>query len=126
MLNADSIVKLIAFHKSNSMMLSFIKKALDSFEEYYEAVFDEQLFPVIFGNGAMDADEYREQAMALDRKRTIRHNTVITNVGILNRMAQNAGLPPVYDGIVSEERPYRREVANAVIAYMEGIINMRT
>ena len=126
MLNADSIDKLIAFHKSNSMMLSFIKKALDSFEEYHKAVFDEQLFPVIFGNGAMDADEYREQAMALDRKRTIRHNTVITNVGILNRMAQNAGLPPVYDGIVSEERPYRREVANAVFAYMEGIINKRT
>lgn len=126
MLNADSIDKLIAFHKSNSMMLSFIKKALDSFEEYHKAVFDEQLFPVIFGNGAMDADEYREQAMALDRKRTIRHNTVITNVGILNRMAQNAGLPPVYDGIVSEERPYRREVANAVFAYMEEIINKRT
>lgn len=41
-------------------------------------------------------------------------------------MADKAGLDPVYDGVVSKERPYRREVANAVFEYIESIINSRS
>lgn len=125
-LNTDSLSKLFLVHRENQDVLKFLKNSIDSFEEYHRAVFDEQLFPVIFRNGAMDADEYRDQCMALDRKRTVHHNSVIANVSILNRMAQNAGLPPIYDGVVSEEHPYRREVADAVFAFIEGIINNRT
>ncbi len=126
MLNKESISKLLVVYKNNPDIVKFIKSAIDSFEDYHKAVFDEQMFPIIYGNGAMDAEAFREQAMALDRKRTIRHNSMIANVGILNRMAKNANLPPIYNGVVSEERPYRREVANAVFAYIEEIINNRT
>ena len=63
---------------------------------------------------------------AVDRTRTLYHNSVISNVSILNRMADKAGLDPVYDGVVSKERPYRREVANAVFEYIESIINSRS
>lgn len=125
MLNTETIKLLLTAYRNEPDILKFIKSALDSFEDYHKAVFDEQLFPIIYG-GAADAEAFREQAMSLDRKRTICHNSVIANVGILNRMAKNADLPPVYDGVVSEERPYRREVANAVFAYIEEIINNRT
>lgn len=125
MLNTETIKLLLTAYSNEPDILKFIKSALDSFEDYHKAVFDEQLFPIIYG-GAADAEAFREQAMSLDRKRTICHNSVIANVGILNRMAKNADLPPVYDGVVSEERPYRREVANAVFAYIEEIINNRT
>ena len=67
-----------------------------------------------------------ETINALDRSRTVAHNAVISGVKILNRMAKQADLPPVYDGIVSEARPYRREVANAVFAYIEDVIRNRT
>lgn len=43
-------------------------------------------------------------------------------VNVLNRMAKSQNLPPFYDGVVSEERPYRREVANAVLEYVEETI----
>lgn len=125
MLNTETIKLLLTAYRNEPDILKFIKSALDSFEDYHRAVFDEQMFPIIYG-GAADAEAFREQAMSLDRKRTICHNSVIANVGILNRMAKNADLPPVYDGVVSEERPYRREVANAVFAYIEEIINNRT
>jgi len=62
---------------------------------------------------------------SLDKKRTMLHNRVLIAVNVLNRMASKENLKPVYDGIVSEERPYRREVANAVLEYVEKIIKER-
>ena len=58
----------------------------------------------------------------LDKTRTINHNALLTRVNILNRIAAEVNLPPFYDGIISEERPYRREVANAVLDYVQKII----
>ena len=40
-------------------------------------------------------------------------------------VAEKNELVPVYDGVVSEERPYRREVANAVFEYVEYLIKKR-
>ena len=53
------------------------------------------------------------------------HNSVIANVSIMNRLAEQAGLPPVYDGIVSEERPYRTELADAILAFVADVITNR-
>ena len=70
----------------------------------------------------MEADTYRELIPRLDKTRTYTHNALLTQVNVLNRIAAEANLPPVYDGIVSEERPYRREVANAVLDFVQQII----
>ena len=123
-INKESIKKLIEINKNDVDTLDFIKSFFDSFIEYHHAVYEDQIFPIIFG-GAIDGEDYRDRRSSLDRTRTICHNSVISNVGILNRMAKNAGLMPIYDGIVSEEKPYRREVANAVFEYIESIINNR-
>ena len=40
----------------------------------------------------------------------------------MNRMAEEASLPPLYDGVVSEERPYRRELADAVLAFVREVM----
>jgi hypothetical protein len=37
---------------------------------------------------------------------------------MLNRMAAMAGLPSVYEGTISEDQPYRRQVADAVLEYV--------
>ena len=70
-------------------------------------------------------EEYKDNVSKLDKMRTVNHNSVIANVNLLNRLAEKNGLQPVYDGIVSEERPYRREIANAVLDYVESIIKNR-
>ena len=126
MLNREVLEKLIAHYKDDLETLDFIRMCLDSFEEYHRAVFDDQMFRIVYGVGTLDADEYKERRSAVDRTRTTHHNSVIMNVGVLNRMAAEIGLDPLYDGVVSEERPYRREVANAVFAYVETVINERT
>ena len=57
--------------------------------------------------------------------RTYNLNAVIAQVNLLNRMAEEASLPPFYDGVVSEERPYRRELADAVLAFINDVIIQR-
>ena len=126
MLNKETIKKLIELNKNERDSLDFIKSCIESFEQYHKAVFDDQMFQIIYGGGALDGDEYRERRSSVDRTRTIHHNSIISNVNILNRMANKAGIEPVYNGVVSEERPYRREVANAVFEYIESIINNRS
>ena len=78
----------------------------------------------IYSN-SIGGQDYKDYVSKLDKMRTVTHNSVLANVNVLNRLAAKNSLPPVYDGIVSEERPYRREVANAVLAYVEKIIKNR-
>ena len=126
MLNKETIGKLIEMNHNDRDSLDFIRSCVQSFEDYHKAVFDDQMFQIVYGGGALDGDEYREGRSSVDKTRTIHHNSVISNVNILNRMANKAGLEPVYEGVVSEERPYRREVADAVFEYIESIINNRS
>jgi site-specific DNA-cytosine methylase len=67
---------------------------------------------------SITGEEYKDNVSKLDKMRTVNHNSVIANVNLLNRLAEKNGLQPVYDGIVSEERPYRREIANDVLDYV--------
>jgi len=78
-----------------------------------------------FRDREMDASEYRDKVTELDSSRTRKHNSILTGIKIMNRLAEKQNLEPVYDGVVSEERPYRREVANAVLEYVEQVIKDR-
>lgn len=125
-LNKDAISKLINLSKDDSEALEFIYTALNSFAEYHRAVMADQLFPLVYSGGGMEGEQYRLQRAALDKQRTNAHNALLANVNLLNRMASAAGVEPVYDGIVSEARPYRREVADAVFAYISFLIDHRS
>lgn len=125
MLNKETIAKVLDFYRSDTEVTGFIDGYLTAFENYHQAVFAEQTFTLLY-SGVLDGEEFRSRRMELDKTRTDLHNSVISSVSSLNRMAEQAGLPPVYDGIVSMDKPYRREVANAVFAFIEEIINNRT
>ncbi|MBQ7547252.1 MAG: DUF3232 domain-containing protein [Clostridia bacterium] len=125
MLNADTIKKLIEMKQNEPDDLEFIDSCFDSFELYHRAVIDEQKFVALYGGGALDQNEFFKRRKEVDDARTMCHNDILISVNALNRMAEQAGLEPVYAGKVSKERPYRREVANAVFAYLEYIINNR-
>lgn len=111
---------------ADEMEKELIKECLESFEEYHESVYGLELTKMIGSGIFTDNDDYRNTVMDADRSRTTCHNSVISNVGILNRMCSNHGISPIYDGIVSEERPYRRELANAVFEFVEHIIKERS
>lgn len=123
--NTATIKELIVAFRDDSDMLELLEDALRSFQEYHAVIYTLELKKQLYSGGGLEANDYRVMVTELDRARTSHHNAVLVQVNVLNRMAKSQGLPPFYDGIVSEERPYRREVANAVLEYVQTIIESR-
>lgn len=124
-INNETINKLISKFREDREMLDIIFDALKTFEEYHLAIYNMETQLRVYSYDSMDTEDYKDLIQELDGKRTRCHNAVLTSVNILNRIADKENLPLVYEGIVSEKRPYRREVANAVLEYVENIIKNR-
>lgn len=124
-INNETITKLITTCQEDKDMLDILYSSLKSFEEYHSVIFDMETWMKVFSYKSIDKEEYQSKVTDMYRRRTMCHNSVLSSVNILNRFAAKENLPLVYDGVVSEERPYRREVANAVLEYIENIIKNR-
>ena len=124
MLHEDTITKLIDTYKEEEKILNAISRAISSFEEYHDTIFKMELWMKVFSK-TVSAAEYQDNVSRLEKLRTANHNAVLGNVNLLNRLAEKNNLEPVYDGIVSHEIRCRREVANAVLEYVENIIKNR-
>ena len=124
-LNTDTLNALPVFFRDDPDTLECILHAMNVFENYHRAIFELEIEKKLYTGGAMPADEYRETIMRLDRSRTVAHNAVIAQVSLLNKLAAEAGLKPVYDGVISEERPYRRQIADAVLDHVRSVIVAR-
>ena len=124
-INNETITKLITTCQEDKDMLDILYSSLKSFEEYHSVIFDMETWMKVFSYKSVEKEDYQSKVTDMDRRRTMCHNSVLSSVNILNRLAVKENLPLVYDGVVSEERPYRREVANAVLEYVENIIKNR-
>lgn len=125
MIKREVITSLINTFTEDKEMLDIINSAMESFIEYYHAIYNAELYSKVYSYKSIERDEYKAKLMELDRVRSLNHNEVLTKVALLNRLAAMNNLGLVYDGVISEERPYRREVANAVIEYIETIVKER-
>ena len=121
----ETLDGLIRYLMDDNDDLDMIVKAIETFESYHQAIYQSELARRLFSCKAIDSDTYRSEYSRRDKTRNVNHNAVIAQVGFLNRLAEEAGLPPFYDGVVSEERPYRRELANAILGYVEEVIRNR-
>lgn len=124
-INEETILKLSSLYTEDSEVLNIIYDSLKSFEEYHVAIYDMELWMHLYSYKSVDTEEYQSKVADMDRRRRMCHNSALSSVNILNRLALKENLPPVYEGIVSEEMPYRREVANAILEYAENIIKKR-
>ena len=124
--NVETLNGLIRHFGDDRDDLDMIVKAIETFEDYHMAIYRLELTRRLYACNAIDSQTYRSDAEARDKTRSYIHNGVIAQVGFLNRLAEEAGLPPFYDGVVSEERPYRRELANAVLAFVREVIVNRS
>ena len=120
-MNRRSLEELIRVSKNDPELLEAIQDALLSFEAYHTAIYTMETKRRILAS-TVDTKQYQEEIGNMDHIRTTCHNTVLANVSMLNRMAEQANLPPVYDGVISEKQPYRRQVADAVLGYVQDII----
>ena len=123
--NSETVKSLLSIYAGDGEMIEIILDALDSFEKYHQAIYTLELRRELHIRGAMDDETYREEIPHLDQIRSTRHNAVISSVKMLNRMAEQNGLRPFYDGIVSEERPYRTQVADSILLFVREIIENR-
>lgn len=123
-MNRKALDNLIQACKADSELLEIIQDALRSFEEYHTAIYSMEIRKQLLA-GTVDALQYQEEIGEMDRRRTSSHNAVISNISLLNRLAEQAGLPPVYEGVISRDQPYRRQIADAVLNYVRDIILAR-
>lgn len=120
-MNRQVLDSLIEKCRNDSELSEALEDALRSFEDYHAAIYSMETKKKIL-SGTVDPKVYRDEITLMDQKRTACHNAVLANVNMLNRMAEMNGLSPVYDGVVSPEQPYRRQVADAVLAFVREII----
>ena len=123
-MNRKALDNLIQACKTDSELLEIIQDALRSFEEYHTAIYSMEIRKQLLA-GTVDALQYQEEIGEMDRRRTSSHNAVISNISLLNRLAEQAGLPPVYEGVISRDQPYRRQIADAVLDYVRDVILAR-
>lgn len=124
-LNKSSIDALLTAYANDPKGLNFLYRCLSAFEDYHAAVFRMEVQGYVYSHERIGLDDFREMSAANDKARTSAHNNLLGQVRALNRLAEKHGLPLVYDGTISESPPYRREVADAVFAYLEDIIRNR-
>ena len=125
MINRENLEKLIHEVKSDEELIELIQSCLESFGEYHHGIYDMETNLMLYNSKDMEMEEWQSFYSEMDDDRNINHNQVISSVRILNRMAAKESLPPIYEGTVSEESPYREEIADAVFAYIETIIRNR-
>ena len=123
--SVQTLDELIRHSRDDGDLLEMIERALEDFEDYHRAIFRLEITRRMSSCGALDADRYRAEFSERDRVRTANHNAVLAQVNFLNRLAAAEGLEPFYGGVVSEQRPYRREVADAVLAFVRDVIERR-
>ena len=124
-LNAQALEKLIQNNKDDKDILDMIFGVIKSFEEYHHSIIDMETKLKIYSSGTLEREEYQDMVKKLDNRRTMCHNSVLTGMSVINRIAEKQNIEPIYSGTISEERPYRREVANAVLDYIQTIIENR-
>lgn len=124
-LNQNTINLLFQTYSDDDDVYDILCEALKSFYGYHTAIYLMEISKMSLSSKNGDPEKYRQTVQELDYSRTACHNAVLANVNILNRLAANAKLPPVYNGVVSEEHPYRKMVADAVLGYVHNIILSR-
>jgi hypothetical protein len=114
-IDSEILRKLIRHYKDEPEYLQAILDCLKSFEDYHSAIYKMETHMSLYSGDFED----------LDAMRTSCHNEVIANVGQLNRYAEQAGLGPVYTGKIDKARPFRTQLAHAVLAYVEEVVKNR-
>ena len=89
---------------------------------YHQAIYRLEITRRPNACGALDGSDYREQFLSRDATRTRNHDALLAQVNMLNRLADEAGLPPFYDGEVSEDQPIRRQVADAILEFVRQVV----
>ena len=125
MFSDQNLSELLAAVHEDRDVSALVLECLLSFQRYHETIYSMEINMKIYNYASTSITEFQDRATELDKHRTNNHNCVLDSINILNRIAVQYDVSPIYTGIVSEDHPYRREVADAVLAYVESVILAR-
>lgn len=123
--SAENLQKLITQTKDDPEGLEIIQDCLRSFSAYHSAIAEMEIWRTVYSAASLGRDEYQDAFTSMNRARTACHNALLSRLNVLNRMARGAGLDNIYSGTISEEQPYRRQAADAVLSFVEHLIQKR-
>ena len=86
-ININTLNTLIALHRDDPDTIEIISDALESFEKYHQAIYSLEIRRKLYAQGAISSETYREVVPELDGIRTRRHNVLLSEVNMLNRLA---------------------------------------
>lgn len=124
-LSAENLQSLIYASREDIELLHFIMDCLKSFEAYHQAIFEMEAWAKVYNYGVLEREEYQDKLTTMDRTRSACHNAMLSKISMLNRMAERAGVGLIYEGTVSEDMPYRRQVADEVLSFVESMVSKR-
>ena len=124
-ININALEKLIQTCRDDKESLDIIFDILKGFEEYHAKIIELEIRLKLYSTIILTTDEYQFIVTELDKRRAMSHDSILIGVNVLNRMAEKQDIEQIYSGTVSKERPYRREVANSVLNYLQTIIENR-
>lgn len=121
-INERSIQGLLNLFKDDPDGASFIRESLQTFSTYAAAIFRMETYMLTQGDDPTKASELSR----LDESRSRAHDAVIASIENLNYVCEKNNIPPIYNGTVARERPYRVEIADAVLLYVQKVMEYRT
>lgn len=106
--------------ESNAEDAAYLTKGLLSFSKYAAAIYDLEVYMLMNGSDA-NLDEQKR----LDDKRSHAHESVISHLEGLHGLCGMYNIPPVYSGTLLRGYPFRVEIADAVLAYVNDVLEKR-
>jgi len=115
---------IIEANKDRQDCLDLVFQCVQAFEDYYRDMLEVEMQMKMKPLRDLFActRSYQDITSTLDQAYTARQKEVIKSVRIMNHLAEKSNIPPLYEGIVSEEEGYCWEVVNEVF---RGIQNAR-
>ena len=108
----NEFIKVIS-ETEDSECLDMMEELIGSASDYMRRVNVLEV-GVMVGKYNKEGDEYREYIEKLDKQRSNAHNSLISNVKVINRLCKNHNLPLIYEGN-EEERVEVAEFAQKVV-----------
>ncbi len=108
----NEFIKVIS-ETEDSECLDMMEELIESASDYIRRVNVLEI-GVMVGKYNKEGDEYREYIKKFDKQRSNAHNSLISNVKIINRLCRNNNLPLIYQGN-EEDRIEVAEFAKKVV-----------
>lgn len=111
--------ELIFCHSNDKDVLDLISSVVRSSQKYLAAVVELEV-ALMTGKSSQSPDEYRATIGELDKKRSVSHNALISDVGILNRLCVKAGKPPMFGGSLEDRVAVAEFARNLLVELFDG------